>query len=197
MTVRHDEPLGVIVDPAERVAAVPRHHTVKGMFLADFVGHLGPKWPVIAAQLVAPPKLGRYLPFSDYPRVDHTRLLYAVAQARHAHTTPAQGARLTTRRDAHVFMNSLVGKALLAPITNVKGVLLSAPKGYQIVVRAGTVRALDLGERRVRLEYRDYAGWVEGAALGLLEGLLSAYGVRATIEVEFLSDADANYDISW
>lgn len=197
MTVRYDEPLTVVVDPAERIAAVPRDHTVKGMFIADFVGHLGPKWPAAAAELVAPPRLGRYLPFSDYPRIDHTRLLYAVARARHPQATPVQGARLTTRRDAQVFMNSLVGKALLTPVTSAKGVLLSAPRAYQLVVRAGIVRGFDVGERHVRLEYRDYAGWVEGAAIGLLEGLLSTYGARGTIEVEFLSDADANYDITW
>ncbi|HEU4404151.1 MAG TPA: DUF2378 family protein [Polyangiaceae bacterium] len=197
MQVRFGQPLEIVVDPAERVAAVPKHHLVKGMFLAELVRHLGPKWPSVAATLVAPPRLGRYLPFGDYPRVDHIRLLYAVALARYPHATPAQGVRLTGRRDAQIFNDSLVGKALLAPISSVKGALLRGPRAYQLVVRGGTVRALDLGERWVRLEYRDFAGWVEGATIGLVEGMVGAFGAQASIDIEFLSDADANYDVRW
>jgi uncharacterized protein (TIGR02265 family) len=197
LTARYDEPIDVVVDPADRVNAVPRDHAVKGMFLADLVRQLGAEWPALVADLAAPPRFGRYLPFADYPRVDHVRLMYAVARARHPHARPAQGARLLARREAQTFLNSLVGKALLAPVSTPKGALLSAPKGYQLVVKGGAVRVIDLGERRVRLEYRDYAGWVEGAVIGLIEGMLAAFEAQAEFEVEFLSDADANYELRW
>src|SRR5262245_58237229 len=59
----------------EAIAAqIPKTYVVKGMFFSGHVATLGEAFPTITSTLIAPPRLGRYVPFSDYPQSDYLRV---------------------------------------------------------------------------------------------------------------------------
>ena len=69
-------PLRKDVDLEWAVSRTGDNYRVKGMFLNPLVKQLGPAWEALSKELDPPPRMGRYLPFKDYPQRDMTRLMY-------------------------------------------------------------------------------------------------------------------------
>ncbi len=185
-------------DVESRLERVPRTYTLKGMFFSPLLSSLGSQdWDRVRAELVAPPRAGRYLAFADYPQVDYCRLALAAAERLHPDVALPEAARRLARRDFTVFAESRLGKVLIGLAGDLPTVLCALPTLYDKVTRGGRVSAERLDGGGVRLEYRDYHGWVDCYTLGTLEGVVMHFGRRPRVQVGLASEVDATYEVRW
>lgn len=191
--VRFDEPLPPF-DEFDREASLklwdPRR-VCKGLFLSRLAEDLGPEWPRVAATLRAPPRLGKYLPFSDYPQIDLACLQLASAR----HVLPDQpfpeAIRQLSRRNLKVFSESALGRVILSMVGDASQALGKLPEVFLTVYPGGSVRLVPDASGGL-LEFRDVQGWIECNTVGTLEGVLSFYGKKPSLEVELLGERSAN-----
>src|SRR4051812_15159978 len=111
-TATPDEPLQVRFDPDERLALISPTVKLKGMFMAKVVEIVGPGWQSTPG-LLAPPRLGTYLPFIDYPLVDYLRLSLVAAKKRHPRVPLSEALRLLERSMLSAFTDSAVGRVMM------------------------------------------------------------------------------------
>jgi len=198
--VTSDVSLDLELDAEDRIARTPRHYTIKGMFLARHVRALGAKFDAIRDQLLEPPRGDQYLPFGDYPQSDHARLSVAVARQEFPSLRLAEALRRVERQAAEVFVASSVGRMLTSLASDPLTGFRLFPVAYRHMQSGGELVAIDLPagrSRGIRLELRDFAPWLDCSMLGTFEGGVVLFGRRPMIEVELLSDYDANYLVSW
>src|SRR5690348_8551194 len=81
-------------DAEATALAIPKSFVVKGMFFSRHVAQLGSDFDKVAAGLEAPPRFGRYVPFSDYLQRDYMRVITAVSRK----VYPRLGLREAMRR---------------------------------------------------------------------------------------------------
>ncbi len=196
LVVDPDSVLGPSARPLEeRLALTPPDHLLKGMFFADVLTELGPDAVQrLLPTLDAPPRLGRYLPFSDYPQRDHARLVLALV--RRSGTFPREAIRRLHQRNARRFAESGAGKILMHLAVDARRVLLAMPRVHAMTGKSGHCEARDTG-RGVRLSYRDWSPWLDCSTLGNLEGAVAFMGRKAHIEAELTSLTDADFDVRW
>ena len=196
-TLTPSTPLPITFDPEARIASVPRDATIKGIFLAKYVGPLGRQFAEVARTLDAPPTVGRYLPFSDYPLRDMLRLLYATAARTHPGTPLPDACRRITRADLEVFGASSAGKVALALMTDPQAMLLRLPQLTRSMFSdyRGTSELLPGGG--VRVHASGMHAQADCGAIGVLEGIVMFFGKTPRIEVDARSPSDATYDVTW
>lgn len=126
LVVDPDSVLGPSERPLEeRLAQTPPDHVLKGLFFTDVLAELGPDAVQrLLPTLDAPPRLGRYLPFSDYPQRDHARLVLALV--RRSGTFPREAIRRLHQRNARRFAESGAGRVLMHLAVDARRVLLCA-----------------------------------------------------------------------
>ncbi|MDQ3034490.1 MAG: DUF2378 family protein [Myxococcota bacterium] len=197
LCTRPETPLVGSVDAEARFDRFPSDFAIKGMFLSRVV-QLAPAsvFDAVRPRLVRAPALGRYLPFSDYPQVDFSRLAHAVAVDRFRTVDATQAMRLLARHDIATFATSRVGRIMLGLAQDAKGALLKLPEMYAAALRGGSVEASALEDGRIALRFRDFYGWVDCYPVGTVEGLADHFGVRCEIELELHSELAATYLVS-
>ncbi len=191
--IRADLALTGGVDAEERFARFPASYVMKGMFLRRMVQVGGARaLAEVGPRLVRRPPLDAYLPFSDYPQVDFSRLAHQVARMRFPGVAVVEAMRRLARDDIATFAESTIGSVMLALVgRDVTTALLKLPDMYAASLRGGTVgaRALDAGV--IELTYRSFYGWLDCYPIGHIEGLCAQFGCRPEIEVEAQSPVDA------
>lgn len=174
------------VEAEERFAAFPPHFTVKGMFFSRMAqlggaGALGD----VQSKLLRPPALGRYLPFSDYPQVDFSRLAHRVATGLFPRRGVCEAMRLLARKDLETFAGSGVGSVMMALAgKDTCEALMKLPDMYRATLNGGSVQATREANNIVLLQYDDFYGWLDCYPLGHIEGLAAHLEQRCEIEVE-------------
>jgi uncharacterized protein (TIGR02265 family) len=196
-TVRPSDKLQIPFEPEERLARIPSDMAVKGMFFGRLVSALGPDWKLNERKLLSPPRLGTYLPFSDYPLVDYERLTIAAAQKRFPRLPLAEAIRVHERDSVQAFADSTVGKVMLKMASDLHAAMLKVPDIQRMVVRNGTISAVSTGPRSVRIEFRNARTWFDCAVLGNFEGAVLMYRESPVIDLDVIDDENARYDISW
>jgi uncharacterized protein (TIGR02265 family) len=178
----------------DRVYAQAR---TKGMFLSPLVQKLGPSFREVEARLEAPPRLGRYLPYVDYPVRDHVRLIDAAGRVVFPRLSPREAHRRLGKDGFVRFAESRVGRVVMQLIAHdPKELLLAFPRGYDMTVRSRhSVEATELAGGRVRLRFSEPVGAPE-YILGMLEGIVTTFGRTACTDVE-TDAAGARYDMGW
>lgn len=193
--VEYDRPLVGDVDPQERFERFPRDFTMKGMFFSRLLdleesSVRGPLLERMSVQLRARPALGRYLPFSDYPQVDYSRLAYEIAIERNPRVEPVEAMRRLARLDIATFAASKLGTVVFALVGDSPvDALLKIPDMYRMSLRGGEVFATLSSRDVVELSYRDFYGWLDCYPIGHIEALLTHFGRRCEIEY----DLDTEY----
>jgi uncharacterized protein (TIGR02265 family) len=183
--------------PAERLLSLhPRSYQVKGLFFTRYLELLGSEFERIRPQLEAPPRFGRYLPFSDYPQIDLMRVVYAVASKHHPRLALAEAIRRVARDDFGSFAESRFGRIALNFTHDIKAVLLRFPD-LERVMSLGPVVPRDGGGNCVLLEWRNRVDAVTGYMVGVCEGLLLSQHKQSSIHVKILTDQDADYEVRW
>ena len=184
-------------DAEERFARFPTNFTLKGLFFPRLVMMLGDGWPKLHDSLLAPPRLGKYFPFSDYPQVDYSRLTYAVAKKCFPRMALREAARQVARRDFEVFAETTIGRVMLSMVGSVDAALLKFPQMMGMVLSGGGCKGTRLDERGVRLEWDNFLGWLDCYSIGTVEGIVRHFGHSPTIEVRIQKYGYATYDVRW
>ena len=162
---------------------IPSDHTMKGFLFARVVEALGSSWDALHPRLLEPPRLGRYLPFGNYPIRDYARLAYDLAQRKHPGLGLAEAVRRLARRDFRVFSETTMGRVMIAMTDDGPSLLMRLPAVFEAVTNAQRVRASRGQDGSVRLEFSEYFGlWTY--ALGQVEGAVEASGGKATIDAD-------------
>ena len=139
----------------------------------------------------------RYLPFFDYPLVEHVQTLVEYAQGLYPTIPLRQGLRKIGRLAYTSFLDSLVGKVLWAGVDNVSKGLETAAKAYAITspVARATLVENSAGRARVRLEGIYY--FLDCNHVGVFEGVLRACKASGTVLVRIDSPTSGELLITW
>ena len=166
---------------------------MKGMFFNRMVALGGARaYADVESRLVKRPALGRYLPFSDYPQVDFSRLAHRAAITKYPRLDVVEAMRRLAREDIQTFAESAVGSVMLALVGRDPRVgLLKLPEMYRASLKGGEVSARQLSADVIELAYRDFYGWLDCYPIGHIEGLIAHCGQRSEIEVEARSEIEA------
>lgn len=193
-TVEPTERLEGPIDVDAIAASIPPDYTVKGMFCSRFFDSLGSDWKALLPKLKAPPRLGRYLPFQNYPQGDYAVLCAAVAAKRFPRVSMREGVRRLAREDLAVFAESMIGKVVLALAGDARTTLLRVPEAYARVTSGSTLAAMELDAGTVRIEFRGYHG-MSDYTLGQMEGVVLHYGGAPRTTVTWVSGDQVTYDV--
>jgi uncharacterized protein (TIGR02265 family) len=179
------------LDLEERLEALPRAATVKGMFLSNIVD-------LVEQRSGERPGRSRYVAFANYPLREMVELLPQAAELAYPGLPVRQGMRQLGRLAYPTFASSTVGRVVMSMAgDDPRAALHVAPKAYRLVGNTGTARAVDTGDREAVLELRGVWGWPESYNVGVHEGALDALGVDGEVRVRVLSLCDADLLIRW
>jgi uncharacterized protein (TIGR02265 family) len=173
---------------------IPSSFLVKGMFFARVVSQLGDGYANVVPQLAAPPRLGRYVPFSDYPQADYVRLSVAAAAKLYPNVPLREGLRRLGRDDFGVLATSTIGKVTLAAVGDARSVLLKAAYIYESLSRGWKVTGEALDASTVRITFAPVYGTWE-YTLGQLEGVVLNFGGTPTTTVNELPGRTVQFDV--
>jgi uncharacterized protein (TIGR02265 family) len=196
MRVTPDVILADTIPLEERFARTPRHYTIRGVFFEQLVRTLGEEWRALEKELLAPPEDGEYSALGEYPQIDHARLAVAAARKQFPTLPLREGLRRIERGAAAHFAQSSMGKVITLVVSDPRSAFRALPSAYLHIQKGGTLRATIRGAG-AHVEARDFAPWVDCSLIGALEGMVVLFGKRPSMEVELLSDFDADFDIDW
>jgi uncharacterized protein (TIGR02265 family) len=167
------------------------------MFFARMVELGGEKtWRDVEPRLSKRPALGRYLPFSDYPQEDFSRLAHAVAVHKEPRLEVVEAMRRLGRVDISTFAKSSLGSVVFALVAgDVTSALLKLPDMYRMSLKGGTVTATREGEGTIVLAFDDFYGWLDCYPVGQIEGLVAHYGRTAEIEMDLSTEIRGTYRV--
>jgi uncharacterized protein (TIGR02265 family) len=192
-----DTPLTLNLDPEERCALVPRDHVVKGIFFAPKAELLGEDFATVERRLLAPPRLGRYLPHGDYPAVDCARICFAAATKAFPDLPIAEACRRLGRSDALAFYASPRGLEMLGFPDSVESALLRLPSVYMALHRGVACSARKRSNGALRLEFSGLWATLDNLHIGMIEAAVMHFGARPTIEFTMLALEHATFDVRW
>jgi uncharacterized protein (TIGR02265 family) len=177
------------------VRSIPRTFQVKGMFFNRLTDLLGPRFASIVPMLQAPPRLGRYVPFADYPQADYLRLSIVAAERLYSSYSLCEGIRRLSRDDFRVFAESNLGKVLLSVIGDAHSALLRAPQIYEKVAPGPwRITGHELDAASVQIRFAPIIGPIE-FQLGQLEGMVLSFGQSPRVRVRTEDDGSATFDV--
>ncbi len=192
------------VDERAIIQAFPKDQSLKGMFFGRFVDELAGDWKAVAPDLVAPPALGRYLAFADYPNADHLLLAFRCARRRFRDLGSRESIRRVAREDMATFLGSTLGRITAAMLNTPDGALAALPSVYQRVSRGPSYSFEPREQNAAVLRLRNsYGPWEY--IVGQIEGILGHYEAKPIISCSVEADpTDAvgrssvrRFDVSW
>lgn len=193
---RYREPLRGELDVEALVRAVPPAHTIKGAFVGSNAALAMPDWSELEKKLLAPPRGGKYLPFSDYPLTDYLRVTDAAARRKFPKLTNREAHRQLSRLTFDVFAQTTLGKVTMAMVTTPTAAFLKYQEIYNRMVSGSKVQVLPRTTRAIDFEFTDYYSTQE-AIYGVLEGVVLAY--RGVPSVIILAKAKGHFlaSVEW
>lgn len=196
VTLAPTQPLSGTLDVEALARGIPRTYVVKGMFFARLLSDVGSDFEKLVPRFDGPPRLGRYVPFSDYPQSDYLRLSAAAAQKVYPSLPLREAMRKMGRRDYSVFAESTMGKVMLTVVGDPKSALLKVPFIYAKMAPGDwTITGEALDATTVRIEFAPVYGTWE-YMLGQMEGVVLNYGATPSITVSELPNRKLRFDVS-
>jgi uncharacterized protein (TIGR02265 family) len=191
-----DQALTGDLDVEGLARSIPQTYVVKGMFFSRIRGRLRDGgWEALLPTLSAPPRLGYYVPFSDYPQSDYTRVSAAAAVDAYPRVPVREAVRRLARDDFSVFASSTFGKVVLSAVGDVHRALLTVPTVYTKMASGDwEVRGEELAPDTVRLEFVPHYGSWE-YQVGQMEGLVLYYGESPETTVSLPSPLHLRLDV--
>lgn len=189
-------PLRGSLDERALIEAMPASHLVKGMFFSRLVDDLEGDWAKVSSELRAPPALGRYIPFSDYPNADHLLLAFRSAKKRYPTLDLSEGLRRVAREHVKTFLGSTLGRISSAMIGDVGGALAALPSLYARVIMGPRYGYEPRREGCAVLTLQGgYGPWEN--VIGQVEGIVLHYGGQPTIVCATRGDDVKELEIRW
>jgi uncharacterized protein (TIGR02265 family) len=196
-TVTLSDALVGSLDPEAVARAIPKSYIVKGMFFGRLLAQLGPGFDAIAPKLEAAPRLGRYVPFSDYPQSDYVRVSTATAQKVFPGVPLREAMRRLGREDFSVFSSSTVGKVILAVVGDARSALLRTPMIYMKMAPGDwVVTGEEISDKVVRIAFAPVYGTWE-YQLGQLEGVVMNFGGEPVTTIRELPNRRLEFDVQY
>ncbi len=151
---------------------------LKGMFFRPIAKALGRRLDGLIPELERPPGRAGWLPFSDYPQRDYTRLSIAAARIRYPHLSDREALRRLARSDVNVFGDSMIGRVMMSVIGDTGRALAELPTVYDKVAPGPWgFDATAEGDRALRITIANHPGeWCY--QVGQCEGIAAHYGDR-------------------
>jgi hypothetical protein len=197
-TISPGDPLPAKPDLDARLAETPANATIKGTFLQRLVDLVG---DVSRVPLDAPPRLGRYLPFGDYPTKDFRRLLLAAARKKYPSLHISEAVRRMQRDNLAIFASSTLGSVTMSMLGSIEAALGKMPTAYGLVMsKPVLVRATPIdegGRPAVRIFYESYLGWLDSGEIGSVEGVVQYFGATPRIEAELANHHTGTFVVRW
>lgn len=188
-------PLTGDVPLSEVLARVGDDYTRKGFFFRKHVRALGEGFPDLRPKLDAPPALGTYVPFADYPSRDYFRVLDAAARLRFPQLPMAEAHRRFGREELGAFLEFVVARVAWASFDDPMAVFVGYTEISRRVMSRPHGHAKKMGERWARVEYTDPVGSVP-YGVGVFEGVVLAFKQHPRVAVSFEGDR-LRYDVRW
>ena len=190
-----DLPLDGEVDLEGAFARSAAGQQTKGMFYARLAEKLRDRWSEIERTLEKPPRLGRYVPFMDYPSRDHLRLVQAVARKAYPQLPSREAHRRLGRLALEDFRTSRVGSVFLAMLGGARQALVQFPTGWKLSVRNTSEVTSEETREGVVLRFVNGAVIEPEYLLGTLEAVVRHFGAqpRTTVTIE---GGSTTYDIA-
>jgi uncharacterized protein (TIGR02265 family) len=181
------------------VKRLPPGASVKGMFIEHSFGlakQAGVPREQIEQQAGVPPR--RYMPFLDYPYADYIRISLPVARTLYPRVKSARGLRMLGLGLYPMFAGTVLGRVLFGAFEHdAARILPIGMKGWQLSLNFGSTETQQLGPRHVRYHFTGMPALLDTMSLGVVEGALTACGVRGTVLYAEKDPANASYDIRW
>jgi uncharacterized protein (TIGR02265 family) len=196
LTATPDQPLQGDVDIEQYIHAVPDGHSIKGLFLASPALILQDRWNEIETKLIAPPRLGRYLPFSDYPLRDYLRVIDLAARRRHPRVPAREAHRLLSRNVFDTFSGSTLGLITNSMVSGPASALSKYQEIYNAMTRGSSAHVTALEAQLVQVDFRGYYSTVE-AVFGVVEGIVMAFGAKPTLTVKVAPRGHVSATVHW
>lgn len=187
------QPLRTSVDLEEVLSRLGDDYTRKGFFFLRHVRALGEDFAALT--LEAPPKLGMYFPFQDYPTRDYLRVFHAAALKRYPTMPAAQAHRLLGREEIGSFLELAVGRVTFGMFNDPMTFFLAYGEIDRRMMSKPIGTPLKIGERHVRVTYDDPIGSLP-YTLGALEGVVMSFKLHPRISVRTSGDQSV-FDVRW
>lgn len=188
-------PLTGDVPLSEALARIGDDYSRKGFFFRKHVRTLGEGFPELRAKLEAPPALGTYLPFVDYPSRDYFRVLDAAARVRFPGMPLAEAHRRFGREELGAFLELVVARVTFASFDDPMAVFVGYAEISKRVMSRPHGTARKMGERWARVEYTDPVGSVP-YGIGVFEGVALAFKQHPRVSVT-IDGPLLRYDVRW
>jgi uncharacterized protein (TIGR02265 family) len=180
------------IDFDSMLTRYPEADSVKGMFFARRVEMLGGASGLeqISGGLRAPPRLGRYVPFVDYPLRDYMFLLGKTVERHYTRVGSREGLRQLARDDLRIFGESMLGRVMLEVAGDAHAALMATPRAFAAVATGMKLEAESVSSTKVVFTFRHVFGAWE-YNLGQLEGIVGHFGEKARCAI-FPHSAETN-----
>lgn len=179
------------LDLAERVAAIPAHATVKGMFFQTMSDQAN----ATSGQL---PGRERYVPYKDYPLREWMELLPKAAKLAFPRLPVREGIRRLGQQSYPTFARSTVGKVVMAAAgTNFGAALRLAPRAFALTNSTTKCEVLSIVEGRAVLRVIRAYDFVEALHVGVFEGTMRSFQKTGVVRVRILSSSSADFELTW
>lgn len=182
-TVVPTQPLLGDYDVEASAREIPKDHVMKGMFFSRYLKALGSKYRFIEEKLEAPPRLGKYLPFSFYPFRDFMRIFDAAARQSYPEIGVREAHRREARNEVDVFVESTLGKVTFSLVENPQTALARYPEIFRVLVQGPKVRLTRTGKYEVTIDYKQHYGSL-GYTIGVIEALVSNFDATPELNVD-------------
>ncbi len=195
-TVVPTQPLTGDYDVEASAREIPKDHVMKGMFFSRYIKVLGSRYRLLEDKLEAPPRLGKYLPFSFYPFRDFMRIFDASARQSFPDLPGREAHRREARKEVGVFIESTLGKVTFSLVENPQTALARYPEIFRVLVQGPKVRLTRSGQHQVTIDYKQHFGSL-GYTIGVIEALVSNFDASRELDVDDLGGGVRTIMCSW
>jgi uncharacterized protein (TIGR02265 family) len=179
------------LDVDAEYASIPAGATIKGMFIMPMVTEARQRGVTL------PGSRDRYLPFTDYPLVEHARLLVAAAGAFFPHLGVRQGLRKLGRGGVQSIVETTIGRVMWTTVADVPSALEVMVKVYAMASPLTRMSLLENDVGRARLRLHGVHCFRDSNHVGNLEGILRACHARGRVAVRIEGPRVAEYLVEW
>jgi len=188
-------PLTGDVPLAEVLGRIGDDYSRKGFFFRRHVRVLGEEFHALREELEAPPVLGTYLPFADYPTRDYFRVIDRAARLQFPGLAMAEAHRRFGREELGSFLEQVIARVAWSAFDDPMAVFVGYAELAKRVMTRPHGHAKKIGERHARVEYHDSLGSIP-YGIGVFEGVVLAFKQHPRIAVTF-DGSVLRYDVRW
>ncbi|MEO8876523.1 MAG: DUF2378 family protein [Polyangiaceae bacterium] len=180
------------------IAALPEKATCLGLYFNDVIDAVArskPDFDIFAATGLTKK---RYFPFFSYSYADVMRLISAAAKVIHPRVSHGEALRRMGHSVYDKLFGTRVGHAMFGALGHdVRRILLTGPRGYDLSMNFGKLTAEGIDSQCVVYHFRDLPGLIETYQVGVIEGALRNLGVAGTVTIALTDVGNADVEIRW